>query len=917
MKKLAMNIQTKQLNKVSAAVILGLSCAMTPVAQAAEAAEENVERIVVTGMRSSLAKSLLEKRDSVQVTDGITAEDIGKFPDTNISESLQRIPGVTINRSFGQGTEVNVRGLGPQFSIVEINGMTGTSSNSSGRFGSQGGRGFDFDMLASELFQGVVVQKSPNAATTEGAIAGVISLETPKPFHFGKDETKFSASLKGANSEISGDTSPRASMFFSKNFDDKFGFASSLAYSDTTTRADSIEGASWTPFSRSANAGAKANAPKEVLDALVPRGLRAIRFQLDKKSLGATATMQYRPNDDIEITFDNIYTKLDTQRWDDRPDAPIEGGNAAPSSYNIVDGRIDSGVFPTVQNRIGTNHKTLDETLYMGAIKVDWILSDDWSMTPYIGYSTRNSKRTSDLYSFRLDTDKNTAGFQDGNASYAVNGDFVPFTSTATDFRSNPEDFALNVFILRPTEDSDEELSLKLDFERLFDNSALDTIEFGFRYSDREKERTSAMNRLYGSNGGRNNASEDLVNRFSNGLPTLASVSQVKDFNVSGSGMFNQGILAVDPSKIADVFYFGQDPSNGALFRNYPGFAAQNSYKISEETLAAYVQANFELEELAFNFGLRVISTDQTSAGFQVTNIYSPKEQIVPQSVDNDYVAFLPSANFKYDYSDDVVLRATYARTITRPDLFQLAPSTSISSGPRTGNKGNPGLSPYTSDQIDLGAEWYFDDESLVSFTYFHKEIDSLIESSLSTEKATFADQNGDNVTDNITFNIPVNGQGATIKGIETSLQAPLELSFLPEALNNFGVVVNYTFTDTSVERDASEVKTTAFPGISKNSFNATLYFDNGTFDARLAYAWRDDYLYNIADDGGVPSFVESHGLLDFSSSYKVSDNFIVQLEALNLTNEQEFKNSNNNSSLRYGVTELDRIVMLGARYNF
>ena len=229
-----MNIKTK----IALAVGLLVNAPIVVYAQEQEVVE--LEEIVVTGIRAGIARGLDQKRRDVGVSDSISAEDIGKFPDLNLSESLQRIPGVTLNRNVnGEGQAINVRGLGPEFTRVEVNGMSGTGNGTGGRFGtSSGGRGFNFELLASELFSNATVSKSISASQAEGGLAGTVSLSTPKPLDY--DDVKFSSSLQGNYSEVTGDVDPRGAIFFSKNFDDKFGIAASLAYSDTFFRTDSI-----------------------------------------------------------------------------------------------------------------------------------------------------------------------------------------------------------------------------------------------------------------------------------------------------------------------------------------------------------------------------------------------------------------------------------------------------------------------------------------------------------------------------------------------------------------------------------------------------------------------------------------------------------------------------------------------------
>jgi len=241
-------------------------------------AVEDVETITVTGVRGSIVRSLSNKFADSNVSDSISSEDLGKFPDMNLSESLQRIPGVTINRNVnGEGSQINVRGLGPQFTRVEINGMTGPGSGTSGRLGTNGGgRGFSFELLPSELFSSATVTKSSDASQSEGGLAGVVTLETPKPFqHQGM---KFSTSLQGSYSDVTEEVDPRAFITVSNNIDDKFGIAVALAHSSSNFRTDGAESGAWRPLSAITQDDV-VDPNSEVGQALVANGTRLYSFR--------------------------------------------------------------------------------------------------------------------------------------------------------------------------------------------------------------------------------------------------------------------------------------------------------------------------------------------------------------------------------------------------------------------------------------------------------------------------------------------------------------------------------------------------------------------------------------------------------------------------------------------------------------
>lgn len=867
---------------------------------------ETLETVYVTGIAASLASSLYLKRASSSIVDVITAEDIGKFPDLNVSESLQRVPGVTLDRNYtGGGNTINLRGLGSQLTLVQINGMTGMSSSTDSNFGnSNGSRAFNFDILASELFANALVYKSASASQTEGGLAGIVELETPKPLEY--EGFKMASSGMGNYSDKNEQWDPRVSFLISNNWNNVFGLAGSLAYSDTTYRADSAQGGSYRAFS-AVNTGST-RATGGILNAYIPNGLRYIRYEDDRESLGLTGTLQYRPADTFELTAEAIYTDSSSERNITRDDAATESGVNAPISATVENGLITSGQFTGVQQRVGTNYLTTDETYGQLTLRGDWRPNESWSIKPFLGYANRRADRIWDLYSFRLADENGT--FDPGVVSYTINGDFVDFSSSATDFSSNPQQFLFNTFIYRPSQDENTERAAKLDFERYFSaDSPLLSLKLGARAVEDEKTTSASRTNLNRSSGVATTA-----------VPNLGSVYESARFEVSGGGNIPGEILIVDPDRIASVFYPGGNPVSGTYLTEVTSYAAQNSYEIKETTFNGYVQASFEIGQAKFDVGVRSVHTKQVSSGYSVANANLATQTITPLSVSSTYDYYLPSANLRYQICDDMILRAAYSRTLTRPDLNQIAPSETVNGvdeGGGTGSKGNPYLEPYTADNYDLGLEWYFSKEGLIGATAFHKSLHGYIDTISYTETRSYPRQSdGVIVSGPIVFTQPVNGESAEISGFEFYTQS--RFTFFPAKwLQNFGGILNYTYSESSAHfAQGNDVRNNGLPGLSKNSYNASLYYDDGQFSARLSYAWRSRYLANTSDDFGVARFRDAYGQFDLSANYNFFKTLSTQLQVLNITNEQ-FTDQSTANYYPYGVTDLDRRVLLGVRYAF
>jgi len=884
-------------------VLIALALGPTSVLaqQSSEQGATTLDGISVTGVRASIQKSLVDKRNAPGIVDAISAEDMGKFPDLNLSESLQRIPGITLDRnSNGEGHAINLRGLGPEFTRVEINGMSGMSNGGESRFGeSEGGRGFSFEIFASELFSKATVYKTGLAEVDEGGLAGTVRLETPRPLD--SEGTKFTGIALGNYSDTTSRTDPRTALLFSHNHNDIFGIAASIAWSEADFVSNSLEGGSWRPFAPS-NTGTRAS--DEVRAAWNANGPRYYSFNEQRDTTGGTLTLQFKPSDILNITLDGLYGKLGSDRLAQRDDMAIEGGANIPSNTVIEDGIIVSGDFTGIQQRVGANVYHTDETYKQAVMQLEWTPDEYWSIRPLIGYAKRQAERARDLYSFRL-ADGDT--FDPGTVSYERRGNFLDFRSTHTNFDSRPEDFLFNVFISRPSYDQDQEKQARVDVSRYFAGND-HVLKFGARYNDHTKDRVASQWRLQ----------RDGVPATS--LPGLDSAYMYLPYRVKGSAAWvPTRILAVDKNKIQEVFFPNGAPVAGTRIDVLNGFGAQETWSIQEKAASMWMQMDLNFSNWMLIPGLRYVRTEQISSGSDVANANLPTEVVTPVRVSKTYNGLLPSLTARYDVSNEVVLRAGYARTLTRPSLPSLAPSESvrgIDASGGNGSRGNPALEPYYAHNLDLGAEWYFSSEGLVAANAFYKKISNFIDTRVFVEDRTFPRQaDGVLVTGPITFTEPVNGVSASIKGIELTAQS--RFSRLPGALSHLGGILNYSHTESSADfATEGDVRSQGLPGLSKNSINAVLYYDDGRLDARLAYAWRERYLANFSDNFGIPRFTDDYGQLDLSVNYRINANISILGQVLNLTKEQRIDHSSPRY-LPYAVAEVDRRYMLGLRVAF
>lgn len=868
---------------LSGAAMVSLCAAPAFSQEPAVEAQLTQDTIVVTGVRASLAEGLDIKRQDDAFIDALVAEDFAEFPDANLGEALQRIPGITVERqdggsqsnAVGEGATINVRGLGSAFTRTEINGMTAPNAGQD--------RGFGFNILSSDLFASAVVRKSLSAADNEGGLAGTVQLNTYRPFDF--SDRVLNLSGRGTYTELNEETAPAGSAIFVDQFaGGRFGIAVGLAYDETKPRENIADVSNWDFLRDSMRANftaLPADQQASLQDLVIPRDPRIMINDRDQQRLNATLTLQARPTDNLTITFDNIYANVDHTGRQLRNDYPIEGFPATFVPADLVRNgdAFVSGTFPSASHfgRILDYEYDVQTSLYQGILSADWDLSETFTATGAISYSSAEEDfRKWNVFELRT---------QPTDILYEVVGDVTTYGLAVGDAADPAIYNRLTLIRNRPDADKDDELAARFDFEWRPGLSIVETVEFGARWDKREKSFRAFDGR----------ATLGTVADLSSYLTTF-------DFDFDGAP---QGL----PSQIVGVRDFAAlqnaaDPDGFDLVENQ--FAG---YDVTEETLGAYAMANFMFNAVSGNVGVRVVSTDQTSDGFERVD-----GVLQPASFSNDYTYALPSLNAKWQISEDLVGRLAVYRSLTRPELTDIQPGRSFAAfDGGNGTSGNSELDPFTSTNFDIGLEWYFGEGALLSASYFRKDLNGLIERIV--EETQVTDQvTGQTYTINLSR--PVNGESAEINGFEIGLQTPF--FFLPEPFNSAGFVANATLTDSSAQfSNQDDIRSSSLPGLSETSYNAILYYDAAPVSARLAYNWRSDYLLTVSGSGGNPVSRDDYGQLDFSSAFDVNDQFSVTFDVLNLTDEEYRSFSFQNEDLAKGLVQSGRRFVVGANYKF
>jgi len=873
---------------------------------------DTLDEVVVTGTRAALAESLDRKRDAQVVQDSIVAEDLGRFPDANVADSLSHITGITLQRTRGgEGQYVNVRGLGPGFSIVTLNGRILATDGD--------GRDFAFDVLPSEVISGADVFKSANAANLEGSIGGLIDLTSARPLS--RPGLQTSLSIEGDYNDFSEDTGYKASAVFSNTFaDDTMGLMFTAVYQDDEVRSDAVQEFSINPDSPGefdANGDGEISDDESALLGLCCTSFGA-RIQQKQRS-GVTAVWQWKVNDSFSMSIDGLFTRLN---------APTVGYH---QSYYVEDSILDEDTGTHRWSDVSIDdHWVTGMTVAELVPELSTITEHRVVDTTQFGWNgiwqaTDKLKFTGDIYRSKAERDsggKDTwvvsgiAGSHVGRVD--MNNNALPDISvTLEDGRDyatalqagelGDADFGLHYIGLSGTDVTDEVTGLTLDGEFELDQGAWHSLQFGVAGTERKKVRDTIEN---DTNGG----SCQYCNMYGTTFESLGAQVvhplSLPNFMRNGGGKHPQRFVKFDVKEYLNALHAldGQpvldengDPT-GAVFDSAltaPEFNPVQSYDVEESTLAAYLSANLKTEKWFANFGVRWVTTDTTAKtavdaiefvddptpGVPTSSpdvTYSPAE---PLEQKGSYSKLLPSVNFGYWFQPNLVLRAAVARTMTRPSLNQLAPTRTDNTLDRTFAvfyDGNADLKPVEADQADLSAEWYFADKSVLSGAVFWKDISGFITTELEENvDIGVVGSIGGAAPAPILYDVsrPINGDKAKVWGLELGLQHFFS--------NGFGVRANYTFTDTKAYVDGVHVGD--LEGVSESAYSVALMFENDRWDAQLAADYSGEYL-EVADAvAGLSQTADPITWVTASVQYKINESFSVSLEGRNLLDEYYF----------------------------
>ncbi len=797
-------------------------------AQTQTAAPTDVEEVVVQGLRESLARAVEVKRQASQVVDVITAEDVGKLPDDNVAEALQRVTGVQISRVFGEGQSVNVRGL--QQVRVEVDGRTllGWSARLSPPENEQLGRSSGLDSVPSGLFGRLEVRKSPVASQVEGGLGGSINMVTPDPFDF--REPTFRYRLQGSYGEASEKIEPAVTFLATRRFlDDRLGLLVAVDYIARTATTQALERNDFfTTAGRDLNGDGTAD--------LSGDRLQYEHFVTDRTRYGLTLEAQFEVTPQFQLYSEVIYSGIETER------------NQDFLVWRYAGNPVTNPVFQGNTILAGTSRGNLQQA---GLYREE---PSDSLLTAFGGEWESDRLKVGGEISFSIGTlDQQIRQITLQSLSSTINGAFdyrggqVPSLDLGT---FNITDYAN----YRPTEVRTNELIGQLDeavgkFDVQWRAEAgmLKSISAGARY----RQLNSFMR-----------AFRSTATPTRDEIQPYLRVTNPGDFLPDVSGAFPRRFLTT----VADVNFITQRALNGRPI----GRNQARDYDLTETSWAGYVMADFEGQvsglEVKANAGLRYVTTD-----LQVDTFLQTASKLVPVRDENEYSHLLPSANLTVGLSEDLLLRFAAAKVMQHPGVRELAPSIFVNETNRTATGGNAYLKPTTATQLDVSLEWYFAPGSILSGAVFWKDVKDFVAEE--TVLQTFA---GFESFGPIPYTRPSNIGTAEIKGLEVGVQH--FFTGLPAPFDGLGVIANYTYSD-AVDQNGNPLV-----AVSKNSYNLIGLYEKGPISARIAYNYRDEALFSYTQ--GRPNFIGEVSQLDAQVAYKVSDRLTLQLQAVNLTPE-------------------------------
>jgi iron complex outermembrane recepter protein len=826
-----------------ALTLLGMSqAALAQQAATPPAPDKALNEVVVTGIRDSLQRAVEIKRDAPQVMDVITADDVGKLPDANVAEALQRVTGVQVTRVFGEGQSVSIRGL--PLVRVEVDGRTllGYSARLSPPENEQLGRNSGLDTVPSGLFGRIEVRKSPIASQVEGGLSGSVNLVTPDPFDF----KEFTVSVRAQEeySQNVNQVQPSISALVATKFaEDRLGVLFAIDYTKRVTSTQAFERNN---FFKRTNIGAgllpgtNADLNKDGAADISGDRLQYEQFTVDRSRLGITAEAQLKVSKDFELKLEGIYSSLKTERQQDFLNWRYAG--KAITNPAFADNFVVAGDSTGLLQQAGLYRAEPTESMLL-ALSSKWRASENLNIKTDLSVS----RGTLDQVIRQITVESVNANVP-GRFDYRAGP--VPSLNLGTFNVIDPANYKASTNGVRSNRliAQMQEKVAKVDFEYDLDSGAFKSVSAGLRYRELAASSEAFRSQVTATN---------------------AEIRPFLTTTAAGQFMSDVGVAFPRPflTTIADRDWILQRSTGGnPLDRN-----SARDYDLAEKAVAVYGMADFEGNMFGLpykaNAGLRVINTDfRVDTKLQGGTTAAPT--LTPVRDVNNYTNVLPSANIVFNVTKDFLVRLSASKTMQQAGIAELAPSIFVNTSNRTATGGNAALKPTLANNFDASFELYGGRSSLISGAVFYKDVSEVI-----AENTVLQQFVGFESLGLIPYTRPDNIGAAKVKGFELGIQRFFD--FLPAPFDGLGIIANYTYSDGQGDNGIPLV------GVSKNSFNLIGLYEKGPFSARVAYNKRDEAAFSFTE--GRPDYIAPRSQLDLQMGYSFNKNLAIQFNATNL----------------------------------
>ena len=883
------------------------------------------QTITVTGIRRGIENAINVKKGADSIVEAVSAEDIGKLPDSSIAESIARLPGLSAQRVNGRAKEISIRGLSGQFANTLLNGREQTSTNNN--------RSVEFDQYPSELLSAVLVYKTPDAGLMGQGIAGTIDLQTERPLSFG--QRTFAINVRGEKNgkgtPFPGDGS-RFNLAYIDQFADRtigvaLGFARLKQDTEKvrTETYDTTNRSCLNPDTTLSGQDGNPNNPPCAVGSTPFTHNQGFKYFVDTNKetrTGAMAVLEFKPNKDLASVVDVFYSKFDKefvkrgleiQVNDNWKNSNPDVGYQAPRLTNAVfgpNGELQSGVWSNVNPLSRHIWEPRKDELNSIGWNTKWKFADKWQAAADLSYSSaKSTNRILELEAGQYDVANNRPLPEDVTvANYNQIASLQYDRSNLSTLRlTDPESWGQNGYDKIITTDDKLKairLSAQRDLEGLFSR-----IDFGVNRTQRDKEKGSA---------------EALVRITDRNVPPGTNVNPgaplpdgTRPLAIPGSGLTT---ISFNPAAALGAYRF--DPNvNGDILRK--------GWTVNEKVTTLFAKADLDSQifglPLRGNVGLQLVRSDQSSTAPVVgTTGGGSVGTFVTQTDGKTYTDALPTANLIFDLGGDQVVRVGAGRQMARPrmdDLTAFSRTEVNTSNVWEGNGGNPKLNPYRANAFDVSYEKYFGTKGYVSAAAFYKDLKSWI--LRLPQEFDFTGQpnlSGRTATSPIGFfTLPQNLTGGKLSGIELAASLPLNLA--TPVLDGFGVQASYAHTNSSIKPFAGGPKF-QIPGFSKDVTTLTAYYEKYGFSARVASRHRSAFIAEVEGFGGDREFpfVRAETVTDLQLGYELQSgpakglNFLVQVN--NIGNEA-YREYNPNTGLDTKVDKYGRTYLFGVTYKF